>query len=57
MNTKKKNSNGHISWRTAMSFQKYLNENGFGESSKLFGYSTHTLLNKLHGMNNTEFNV
>jgi hypothetical protein len=33
-----------------MSVPKSLNEDGFGESSKLFGYTTHTLLNKLHGM-------
>jgi len=45
-----------MSWRTAMSFQKCLNKNRFGESSKLFGYTTHSLLNKLHGMNNIEFN-
>jgi hypothetical protein len=38
-----------------MSFQKSLNENGFGESSNLFGCTTHTLLNKLHGMSNIGF--
>jgi hypothetical protein len=52
MNTQKsKTQKGHILKNTMSLF----NEDGFGKSSKLFGYTKHTLLNKLHGMNNIKF--